>query len=74
MPRLRRSLRSLTRLVVVHHLFLCVGAVVLIRCGHGCYCTPFAHSQVYAKWKELPVEDMQAWTLLTAETQSSDRR
>jgi len=30
--------------------------------------------EVYAKWKELPVEDMQAWTLLTAETQSSDRR
>jgi len=35
---------------------------------------PFTHLQVYAKWKELPVEDMQAWTLLTAETQSSDRR
>jgi len=30
--------------------------------------------EVYAKWKELPVEDVQAWTLLTAETQSSDRR
>ena len=54
--------------------FFCVGAVVLIQCGYGCYCALFAHSQVYAKWKELPVEDMQAWTLLTAETQSSDRR
>jgi hypothetical protein len=29
------------------------------------------HSQVYAKWKELPLEDVQAWTLLTAETQSA---
>jgi hypothetical protein len=28
-------------------------------------------SQIYAKWKELPLEDMQAWTLLTAETQSA---
>jgi hypothetical protein len=28
-------------------------------------------SQVYAKWKELPSEDVQAWTLLTAETQSA---
>jgi len=28
-------------------------------------------SQVYAKWKELPLEDMQAWTLLTAETESA---
>jgi len=75
MPRLRRSLRSLMRLVVVHHSLCTVGQWVrdvLILCGHGC--TPFTHSQVYAKWKELPVEDMQAWTLFTAETQSSDRR
>jgi hypothetical protein len=28
------------------------------------------YSQVYAKWKELPLEDVQAWTMLTAETQS----
>ena len=28
-------------------------------------------SQIYAKWKELPLEDLQAWTLLTAETQSA---
>jgi hypothetical protein len=28
-------------------------------------------SQIYTKWKELPLEDMQAWTLLTAETQSA---
>ena len=28
-------------------------------------------TQIYAKWKELPLEDMQAWTLLTAETQSA---
>ncbi|KAF8494446.1 hypothetical protein F5888DRAFT_659999 [Russula emetica] len=27
--------------------------------------------EIYAKWKELPLEDMQAWTLLTAETQSA---
>jgi hypothetical protein len=26
-------------------------------------------SQIYAKWKELPLEDMPAWMLLTAETQ-----
>jgi len=26
--------------------------------------------EIYAKWKELPLEDMQAWTLLTAETES----
>ncbi|KAH9988893.1 hypothetical protein BJV77DRAFT_722323 [Russula vinacea] len=26
---------------------------------------------IYAKWKDLPMEDMQAWTLLTAETQSA---
>ena len=30
-----------------------------------------AFTQIYAKWKELPLEDMQAWTLLTAETQSA---
>ncbi|KAH9996152.1 hypothetical protein BJV74DRAFT_769225 [Russula compacta] len=27
--------------------------------------------EIYAKWKELPLEDVQAWTLLTAETQSA---
>ncbi|KAI0297903.1 hypothetical protein BC826DRAFT_134216 [Russula brevipes] len=27
--------------------------------------------EVYAKWKELPMEDMQAWSVLTAETQSA---
>ncbi|KAI9454228.1 hypothetical protein BJY52DRAFT_1285243 [Lactarius psammicola] len=27
--------------------------------------------EVYAKWQELPLEDMQTWTLLTAETQSA---
>ncbi|KAI0255531.1 hypothetical protein BJV78DRAFT_1119498 [Lactifluus subvellereus] len=27
--------------------------------------------EIYARWKELPLEDMQAWTLLTAETQSA---
>jgi hypothetical protein len=34
---------------------------------HGCS-LPL---QIYAKWKELPLEDIQAWTLLTAETQSA---
>ena len=27
--------------------------------------------QIYAKWQELPLEDVQTWTLLTAETQSA---
>lgn len=27
--------------------------------------------QIYAKWEELPLEDLQSWTLLTAETQSA---
>jgi len=27
--------------------------------------------EIYSKWKELPLEDIQAWTLLTAETQSA---
>ncbi|KAF8267753.1 hypothetical protein EI94DRAFT_1579993 [Lactarius quietus] len=27
--------------------------------------------EIYAKWQELPLEDMQTWTLLTAETQSA---
>ncbi|KAI0299015.1 hypothetical protein B0F90DRAFT_657741 [Multifurca ochricompacta] len=27
--------------------------------------------EIHAKWKELPIEDVQAWTLLTAETQSA---
>ncbi|KAF8487083.1 hypothetical protein DFH94DRAFT_13594 [Russula ochroleuca] len=27
--------------------------------------------EIYAKWRDLPLEDMQAWTLLTAETQSA---
>ncbi|KAH9003622.1 hypothetical protein EDB86DRAFT_2798805 [Lactarius hatsudake] len=27
--------------------------------------------EIYAKWRELPLEDVQAWTLLTAETQSA---
>jgi len=26
--------------------------------------------EIYAKWQELPLEDLQTWTLLTAETQS----
>jgi len=41
MQRLRRSLRSLMRLVVAHHhpLLYCGQWVrdVLILCGHGCY-------------------------------------
>jgi len=27
--------------------------------------------EIYAKWQELPLEDAQTWTLLTAETQSA---
>ncbi|KAI9455293.1 hypothetical protein F5148DRAFT_984784 [Russula earlei] len=27
--------------------------------------------EIYARWKELPLEDIQAWTLLVAETQSA---
>ncbi|KAH9964967.1 hypothetical protein BC827DRAFT_1126987 [Russula dissimulans] len=27
--------------------------------------------EIYARWKELPLEDMQAWTMLVAESQSA---
>ncbi|KAI0270755.1 hypothetical protein BC834DRAFT_819386 [Gloeopeniophorella convolvens] len=30
--------------------------------------------EAYTKWKGLPLEDMQAWTLMTAETQSAVNR
>lgn len=46
-----------------------------LRCDPGSVleltCTAAVASQIYAKWKELPLEDVQAWTLLTAETQSA---
>lgn len=47
-----------------------VGVMVVARVPDADL-SPYPHPQVYAKWNELPLEDVQAWTSLAAETQSA---